>query len=164
MFLQCRVNDFSYSEEVFSQQSRRMSGSSSEVELSAEFLLSSQPGPGGDHNRVLKNKEDVEKLKESLTTFVNKLSSHSLEDISDKQLTNIEIEVKNELNTLLKIGEKLEIKSIENKYLEEISNLKFQLEGNPKQPADISFSTTFQEVVSPIYLKLSNNREPLYCR
>ncbi|XP_048520137.1 A-kinase anchor protein 9 isoform X2 [Dendroctonus ponderosae] len=144
----CAELEKHYSEEVFSQQSRRMSGSSSEVELSADFLLSSQPGPGGDHNRILKSKEDVEKLKENLAIFVSKLSSHSMENISDKQLANIEIEVKNELNTLLKIGEKLEIKAIENKYLEEISNLKFQLEENPKQPADISFSTAVQEVAS----------------
>lgn len=127
-----------------------MSGSSSDVELSADFLLSSQPGPGGDHNKVFKTKEDVEKLKENLTNFINKLSKHSLEDINDKGLVNIEIEVKNELNALLKIGEKLEIKAVENKYLEEISNLKFQLDEEIKRHGIISISSAIQEVVSTV--------------
>ena len=124
-----------------------MSGSSSDVELSADFLLSNQPGPGGDHNKVFKTKEDVEKLKENLSNFLTKISEHPLEDITDKDLGIIEREVKNELNSLLKIGEKLEIKAIENKYLEEISNLKYQLEDIGRGNANISISSAIQEVV-----------------
>lgn len=138
---------YSYSEEIFSQQSRKMSDSSSDVELSNEFLLSNHPGPGGDHNKVIKSKEDVDKLKENLTNFLNKIAEHSLESLTPKALNKIELEVKNELNILFRLGEKLEIKAIENKYLEEISNLKFQLEESRKDHGNISISSVIQEVV-----------------
>ncbi|XP_030751546.1 interaptin-like [Sitophilus oryzae] len=144
----CVELEKNYSEEIFSQQSRKMSDSSSDVELSNDFLLSKQPGPGGDHSRVIKSKEDIEKLKENLTGFLNKLSKHSLEELSDKDVSKIELEVKNELNLLLRIGEKLEIKAIENKYLEEISNLKFQLEESRKDHGNMSIGSVIQEVGS----------------
>ncbi|XP_030754420.1 A-kinase anchor protein 9-like isoform X3 [Sitophilus oryzae] len=144
----CVELEKNYSEEIFSQQSRKMSDSSSDVELSNDFLLSNQPGPGGDHSRVIKSKEDIEKLKENLTGFLNKLSKHSLEELSDKDVSKIELEVKNELNLLLRIGEKLEIKAIGNKYLEEISNLKFQLEESRKDHGNMSIGSVIQEVGS----------------
>lgn len=145
----CTELEKNYSEEIFSQHSRKLSDSSSEVELSADYLLSSQPGPGGDLKRVFKSKEDVKRLLDNLNSFVKKLSKHSLEEINDKGLTNIEIEVKNELNALFKIGEKLEIQAVESKYKEEISNLKFQLEEEGKRHANLSMGSVIQEVVSP---------------
>ncbi|XP_066145170.1 putative leucine-rich repeat-containing protein DDB_G0290503 isoform X5 [Euwallacea fornicatus] len=144
----CADLEKNFSEEVFSQQSRKLSGSSSDVELSADFLLSSQSAPGTDQKKVFKSKEDVEKLKENLAAFVNKISKHSLECINDKELANIEQEVKNELNILFRIGEKLEIRAIENRYLEEISNLKFQLEEEIKRHGNISINSTIQEVAN----------------
>ncbi|CAG9773315.1 unnamed protein product [Ceutorhynchus assimilis] len=145
----CVELEKNYSEEVFSQQSRKLSGSSSEADLSGDFLLSSQPGPDGDGEiKIFKSKEDVEKFKETLSNFVIKLSKHSLEDVSDKTLINIEIEVRNELNALLKIGEKLEIKAVESKYLEEISDLRYQLDIEVKRHRHLSICSAAQEVVS----------------
>ncbi|XP_076270535.1 uncharacterized protein LOC143202700 isoform X3 [Rhynchophorus ferrugineus] len=144
----CAELEKNYSEEIFSQQSRKMSDSSSDVELSNEFLLSNHPGPGGDHNKIMKSKEDVDKLKDNLTNFLDKISKHSLESLTPKALNKIELEVKNELNILFRLGEKLEIKAIENKYLEEISNLKFQLEESRKDHGNISISSVIQEVGS----------------
>lgn len=144
----CTELEKNYSEEIFSQHSRKLSDSSSEAELSADYLLSSQPGPGGDLKRVFKSKEDVKRLLDNLNSFAKKLSKHSLEEINDKGLTNIEIEVKNELNALFKIGEKLEIQAVESKYKEEISNLRFQLEEEGKGHANLSMGSVIQEVVS----------------
>lgn len=144
----CTELEKNYSEEIFSQHSRKLSDSSSEVELSADYLLSSQPGPGGDLKRIFKSKEDVKRLLDNLNSFAKKLSKHSLEEINDKGLTNIEIEVKNELNALFKIGEKLEIQAVESKYKEEISNLRFQLEEEGKGHANLSMGSVIQEVVS----------------
>ncbi|XP_050311521.1 centrosomal protein of 290 kDa-like isoform X2 [Anthonomus grandis grandis] len=109
----CVELEKNYSEEIFSQQSRKMSGTSSEADLSGDFLLSSQPGPGGDcETNIFNTKEDVERFKEILANFSQKLAKHCLEDIGDKGLRNIEIEVRTELNGLLKIGEKLELDEV----------------------------------------------------
>ncbi|XP_060522481.1 myosin-11-like isoform X2 [Cylas formicarius] len=132
----CAELEKNYSEEVFSQQSRKMSGSSSDIELSDDLLLSNRPGPGGDANpRLLRTKEDAAKMADTLAALLEKMSGRPFDD--DEQLGRMEAELRVELAALLKIGEKLEIKAIENRYLEEISNLKYQLDECHKRHAAI---------------------------
>ncbi|XP_023019910.2 pericentrin-like protein isoform X2 [Leptinotarsa decemlineata] len=172
-----------FSEEVFSQQSRKLSGSScSELELNSDPIFPHAPGPSGDIRYEAQphfTKKDVFNLQNELNSLVGKIGKYDLDDLTDDDLQNLQIEIaKSNLNNLLKYDlsavtneqlskyqkeleimqedneNKLEaltaayenkLRDAEEKYLEELEELKVRLDAMGKQ---VTVCSTVQEVGS----------------
>lgn len=176
--------NISFSEELFSQQSRKMSGSTcSDADLNSDLLFSHPPGPHGDISHDLQpniTKKDLTNLKNELNIVLDKINRYNLENISEEDfdalktemgacnLNNLlkydlaairsdlqnkyhaELEVLREDNEnkvdVLNVEHENKLRSVEDKYLEEIENLKCQLDELGRQ--NLSISSAVQEVVS----------------
>ncbi|KAJ8933982.1 hypothetical protein NQ314_013662 [Rhamnusium bicolor] len=173
-----------YSEEVFSQQSRKMSGSTcSEAELNSDILLSHSPGPDGDMRYDLQpniTKKDLTNLKNELNSALNKINRYNLDNITEDDFSALKSEIgKCNLNNLLKydlaiikndlqnkyyaelevlregnenkvdllnVEHEKKLRNLESRYLEEMENLKCQLDELARQ--NVTISSAVQEVTS----------------
>nr|CAH7720562.1 unnamed protein product [Callosobruchus chinensis] len=180
----CADLEKNYSEEVFSQQSRKMSGSTcSEPELNSDLLFSNTPGPCGDTNYNIQpnlTKKDVVNLRNELSSILERISKFQLENISDDDMEKLkseitssnlsillkydlsviksdlqnkyhaELEVLREENEnrvdLLRVKHEEKLRTLEDKYVEEINDLRIQLDEMTRQ--NINISTAVQEVGS----------------
>ncbi|VEN34276.1 unnamed protein product [Callosobruchus maculatus] len=178
----CADLEKNYSEEVFSQQSRKMSGSTcSEPELNSDLLFSNTPGPCGDTNFNIQpnlTKKDVVNLRNELSSILERISKFQLENISDDDMEKLkseisssnlsillkydlsviksdlqnkyhaELEVLREENEnrvdLLRVKHEEKLRNLEDKYVEEINDLRIQLDEMTRQ--NINISTAVQEV------------------
>lgn len=116
---------FSYSEEVFSQQSRKMSGSSScsDGELSSDFVFN-QPGPGGD-NKVDYTKKDITKLHQSLSQMISLMQNFNLNELSDNEFEQLKAEIgKFDFRNLIKYDLSTIKNELQNKYHAELEILR----------------------------------------
>ncbi|XP_063915449.1 pericentrin isoform X3 [Zophobas morio] len=121
----CADLEKNYSEEVFSQQSRKMSGSSScsDTELSSDFVFN-QPGPGGD-NKIEYTKKDVTKMKQTLAQVVSLLDNFNLDELTDDEFDHLKTEIsKFELRSLIKYDLALMKNELQNKYHAELEILR----------------------------------------
>nr|CAH7720570.1 unnamed protein product [Callosobruchus chinensis] len=179
----CADLEKNYSEEVFSQQSRKMSGSTcSEPELNSDLLFSNTPGPCGDTNYNIQpnlTKKDVVNLRNELSSILERISKFQLENISDDDMEKLkseitssnlsillkydlsviksdlqnkyhaELEVLREENEnrvdLLRVKHEEKLRTLEDKYVEEINDLRIQLDEMTRQ--NINISTAVQEVL-----------------
>lgn len=135
----------SYSEEIFSQQSRKMSGSSSlsEVELASDLIFTSpqpQPGPGGDtapssmdllklHSakQEMQNlsKTNLIQLKNELLNLLDSFNKYEIENISKSDLSNLKLELAQfDLSALLKYNLITIKNELQNKYHAELEILR----------------------------------------
>ncbi|CAH0564692.1 unnamed protein product [Brassicogethes aeneus] len=150
-----------YSEEVFSQHSRKMSGSScSENELSSDVFFGAVPGPGGDAppDRKPLAEKDVHKLREDLRSILKTIENCDLkeedlnllrDDLSKCSISeilkydvscakdlrnkyNAELIILSEENEnkadVMKVEFERKLKDLEDKYEDEIRNLKSQVQ------------------------------------
>ncbi|XP_057661015.1 cytadherence high molecular weight protein 2-like isoform X1 [Diorhabda carinulata] len=165
----CADMEKNYSEEIFSQQSKKMSSSScSDDELNSDLPLSHAPGPEGDvHHDFQSNisKKDVINLQNELSSIINKINKCDLDAMTDDDFANLRAEIgRSNLPCLLKcyrfrresdtnadnvnklddIDAQCEGKITEN-YDEGVENLR-QLEYTEKN--NISVSSAVQEVGS----------------
>lgn len=131
----CFKNNFSYSEEIFSQQSRKMSADSSLAsELESEVYPNNQCGPGGDAATV---------PPETTKSDLNNLRL----ELQNKYHAELEIlreDYENRLDELRINNENVQQEN-EKKYLEQIDQLKTELEETQR------YVMTQQEVVSCFY-------------
>ncbi|XP_072396058.1 uncharacterized protein Plp isoform X2 [Diabrotica undecimpunctata] len=172
----CADVEKNYSEEIYSQHSRKMSSSScSEAELNSDLPFPHVPGPEGDVQMNL-NKKDIINLQNELNSIFNKITKCDLDAMTDDDFSNLKREInKSHLSNLLKhsisaatikpqIEENIHIdenvtkladiearyeeklNQIKEKYEEELENLRNQLEIAEKQ--HLSISSTVQEVGS----------------
>ncbi|KAJ8981747.1 hypothetical protein NQ317_004927 [Molorchus minor] len=179
----CADLEKNYSEEIFSQHSRKMSGSTcSEAELNSD-PFSHSPGPDGDirlHLEPNLTKKDISNLKNELSSILTKVGKYNLDSITEEDFARLKSEIgKCNLNNLLKydltiirnelqnkyhaelevlrednenridvlnVEHEARIKSLENKYVEEIEQLKCRLDEMGMQ--QMSISSAVQEVAS----------------
>ncbi|CAH1285180.1 unnamed protein product [Diabrotica balteata] len=172
----CADVEKNYSEEIYSQHSRKMSSSScSEAELNSDLPFPHVPGPEGDVQMNL-NKKDVINLQNELNSIFNKITKCDLDAMTDDDFSNLKKEInRSHLSNLLKhsisaatIKPQIEanvhidenatkladiearyeekLNQIKEKYEEELENLRNQLEIAEKQ--HLSISSTVQEVGS----------------
>ncbi|RZC43306.1 myosin-9-like, partial [Asbolus verrucosus] len=121
----CADLEKNYSEEVFSQQSRKMSGSSScsEMELSSDFVFS-QPGPGGDA-KVDYTKKDIAKMHQTLTQVINMFDNYNVNELSDDDFDRLKHEIgKFDLRSLIKCDLASMRSELQNKYHAELEILR----------------------------------------
>ncbi|XP_049819038.1 centromere-associated protein E-like isoform X3 [Aethina tumida] len=86
----CSDLEKNYSEEIFSQHSRKMSGSSiSENELNSDVFFTPAPGPGGDVPNPFLTKKDILKLKSELENMLDTISNCDLETLNDDDLKRL---------------------------------------------------------------------------
>lgn len=142
-FFLCKINSFSYSDEVFSQQSRKMSESSSlsELELASDGLFHQIPsGPGGDtgppsldHFKLEVTKRDLSvfsrndfiKLKAELSEVLKKIEKYDLDKANKQDLESLSSEISNqELKALLRYDLSSFKKELQNKYHAELEILR----------------------------------------
>lgn len=115
---------FSYSEEVFSQQSRKLSGSTcSDTELNSD-LYSHPPVPDSEIRCDVQpniTKKDIVNLQNEMQCLLDKISSYTLENITDEDFSNLKNEIaKTNLNNLLKFDLSLIRSDLQNKYHAEL--------------------------------------------
>ncbi|XP_018561840.1 centromere-associated protein E isoform X3 [Anoplophora glabripennis] len=180
----CADLEKNYSEEVFSQQSRKMSGSTcSEAELNSDLLFSHPPGPHGDISYDLQpniTKKDLTNLKNELNSVLDKINNYNLDSISEEDFNALKSEMgKCNLNNLLKydlavirndlqnkyhaelevlrednenrvdllnVEHEKKLRGLEEKYLEEVENLRGQIDELGRQ--NLCISSAVQEVTS----------------
>ncbi|KAJ3623780.1 hypothetical protein MTP99_017443 [Tenebrio molitor] len=121
----CADLEKNYSEEVFSQQSRKMSGSSScsDGELSSDFVFN-QPGPGGD-NKVDYTKKDITKLHQSLSQMISLMQNFNLNELSDNEFEQLKAEIgKFDFRNLIKYDLSTIKNELQNKYHAELEILR----------------------------------------
>ncbi|XP_050514022.1 golgin subfamily A member 4 isoform X2 [Diabrotica virgifera virgifera] len=172
----CADVEKNYSEEIYSQHSRKMSSSScSEAELNSDLPFPHVPGPEGDVQTNL-NKKDLINLQNELNSIFNKITKCDLDAMTDDDFSNLKREInRSHLSNLLKhsistgtikpqieehvnAGEKApkmediearyeeKFNQMKEKYEEELKNLRNLLELAEKQ--HLSISSTVQEVGS----------------
>lgn len=139
---------FSYSEEVFSQQSRKMSGSSSisDAELASDLFLvgNPQPGPGGDNmkstnvetspfksnvsadkNVIELRKLDIIEMKNELNELNSYLNKYDVEKLNSDDLNGIREDLaKYNLRNLTKVHLNAFKTEMQNKYHAELEILR----------------------------------------
>lgn len=131
----------SYSEEIFSHQSRKRSASvtSSENEIPLDIQdLTNRPGPGGDapssldmyrvdyKKRALQNltKTDLMNLKADLNNIINIFQKFEVENSSEKDLTKLKDELSEyDVKNLFKIEMEAFRNEMKNKYNAELEIL-----------------------------------------
>ncbi|KAJ8915115.1 hypothetical protein NQ315_000367, partial [Exocentrus adspersus] len=125
----CADLEKNYSEEIFSQHSRKMSGSTcSEAELNSDVLFSHPPGPHGDISYDIQpniTKKDLTNLKNELHSILNKIDKYNLEHISEEDFCVLRSELgKCNLNNLLKYDLAIIRNDLQNKYHAELEVLR----------------------------------------
>ncbi|KAJ8944430.1 hypothetical protein NQ318_002127 [Aromia moschata] len=189
----CADLEKNYSEEIFSQQSRKMSGSTcSEAELNSDLMMSHPPGPDGDMRLNVEpnlTKKDLANLKNELSSVLDKIDQYNLDGITDEDFGALKAEIATcNLNNLLKydltiikndlrnkyhaelevlredgenridvlnVEHEARLKSLEGRYLEEIEQLKAQLDEMGRH--NMGVTSAIQEVImfeyfTPLYV------------
>ncbi|CAH1116029.1 unnamed protein product [Phaedon cochleariae] len=126
----CADLEKNYSEEVFSQQSRKLSDStSSEAELHSDPIFPLPPGPAGDIQYDIQppnsqpnfTKKDIINLQNELSSILNKISKYNVHNLSDEEFSDLKTEIGNSnLNHIMKY----DLVAIRNKYNAELEVLR----------------------------------------
>ncbi|CAH1963292.1 unnamed protein product [Acanthoscelides obtectus] len=125
----CAELEKNYSEEVFSQQSRKMSGSTcSEAELNSDVLFSNTPGPCGDTSYNIQlnlTKKDVVNLRNELSSLLERIAKYQLDNISDDDMEKLKSEIlSSNMGILLKYDLGVIRSDLQNKYHAELEVLR----------------------------------------
>ncbi|KAG5898706.1 hypothetical protein JTB14_030655 [Gonioctena quinquepunctata] len=125
----CADLEKNYSEEIFSQQSRKMSGSTcSEAELNSDPVFSHPTGPDGDIHYDLQpnlTKKDIFNLQNELSSLIAKIARYNLDNLADDDLQNLKSEIgKSDLNNLLKYDLSVIRNDLRKKYHAELEVLR----------------------------------------
>lgn len=121
---------FSYSEEIFSQQSRKLSGSTcSDAELNSDILFSHATGHETETNYDLQpniTKKDVINLQNEIQSLLDKINKYNaVETLDEEQFTKLKSDIaKSNLNNLLKYDLSVIKNDLQNKYHAELEVLR----------------------------------------